>query len=83
MKGRCCATFFSEGLNAYTAKENTYMIIAIRITTKRFGPSGSLKNKNIDREHITAVMLKMSSEILLDLKYIAVSIFEIGTHLPK
>lgn len=59
-----------EELNKYIAKDKKYMITAIPITTSRFGPSGSLKNKNITLEHIIDVMPKISSEVFFDLKYI-------------
>ncbi len=46
------------------------MIVAITTTTRRFGPSGSLKNRNIAREHTRDVMPKMSKEDLFDLRFI-------------
>lgn len=61
---------FIEGLNKYIAKDKKYMIPAIPITTRRFGPSGSSKKKNIVREHTIAVMPKISNENFFDLKYI-------------
>ncbi len=64
-----------KGLKKYTiAKDKKYTIAAITVTTRRFGPSGLLKKKNIILEHTIAVMPKMSSEIFFDLKYILLSI---------
>jgi hypothetical protein len=50
------------------------MIAAIPITTSKFGPSGSLKRKNITLEHRMDVIPKISNEVLFDLKYIFVTI---------
>ena len=52
------------------------MIAAIPITTSKFGPSGSLKNKNSALEHKIAVIPKISKEICFDLKYIFVIILK-------
>jgi len=59
-----------EKLNKYTAKDKKYIIAAIPTTTRRFGPSGSLKNKNISLEHTIAVIPRNISEVFFDLKYI-------------
>lgn len=67
---------FVEYLYKYTAKDKKYIIVAITITTKRFGPSGSLKNMNITLEHVIDVMPKINNEIFFDLEYIFVSILE-------
>ena len=66
---------FSEGLNKYVAKDKKYIATATPITTRRFGPSGSLKNKNIFLEHAIAVIPKISKEIFFDLKYIFLIIY--------
>lgn len=50
---------------------------AIPITTSKFGPSGSLKNKNSILEHTIAVMPKISSELFFDLKNIAVCVLSL------
>ena len=63
-----------EGFNKYTAKDKKYTITAIPITTNKFGPSGSLKNKNITLEHTIDVTPKMSNGIFFDLKYMYVII---------
>ena len=52
-----------EGYNKYTAKDKKYMITAIPVTTSKFGPSGSLKNKNIARENKIAVTPRITNEI--------------------
>lgn len=59
-----------KGLNRCTANDKKYMIAAITVTTRRFGPSGSSKKKNIVLEQIIDVMNKIKSGILFDLKYI-------------
>lgn len=53
-----------------TAKDKKYTIMAIPVTMSKFGPSGSLKNKNSILEHRIAVMPRMSNEKFFDLKYI-------------
>ena len=53
------------------------MITAIPITTSKFGPSGSLKNKNITLEHAIDVIPKISNEVFFDLKYIFVIILDL------
>lgn len=50
------------------------MIAAITATTKRFGPSGSSKKKNIALEHTIAVIPKITKVNFFDLKYILVII---------
>jgi hypothetical protein len=60
----------TEELNKYIVKDKKYMITAIPITTSRFGPSGSLKHKNINLESKTDVTNKISNDIFFDLKYI-------------
>jgi hypothetical protein len=50
----------------YTAKDKTYKIAAITMTMSKFGPSGSLKDKNIVLEHAMDVMANIMSEIFLD-----------------
>lgn len=55
-----------KGLNAYTAKDKRYTIVAIPKTTKRFGPSGSSKKKSVVLEHAIAVMAKIKSIVLFD-----------------
>lgn len=67
--------FFVEGLNKYVAKDRKYMTTAITITTRRLGPSVSLKNKNIALEHTMAVIPKISNEIFFDLKYMFLIIY--------
>lgn len=44
---------------------------------RRFGPSGSSKDRNIVLENISDVILRISNEIFLDFKFIVVSILEI------
>jgi hypothetical protein len=56
-------------LNKYTAKDKKYTMTAIPVTTSKFGPSGSLKSKNITLEHRIDVATKISSGVLFDLKY--------------
>jgi hypothetical protein len=57
-------------LNEYAAKDKKYTIAAIPITTRRFGPSGSLKNKKITLEHTMDVMPRISRGVFFDLKCI-------------
>lgn len=59
-----------EGRNRYVIKDKKYMIAANPITMRRFGPSESLKNKNIILEHVIAVIPKTSNVVFSDLKYI-------------
>lgn len=59
-----------EELNKYAAKDKKYTTIATPITTRRLGPSGSLKNKNITLEHTIDVIPRISSDVFFDLKYI-------------
>jgi len=75
-KERCRNILFVEGLNKYTANDKKYIMAAIPITTRRFGPSGSLKNKNIILEHTIDVIPRISNEIFFDLKYMSVVILE-------
>ena len=65
---------FDGKSNKYTDKDRKYTITAVIITTRRFGPSGSLKNKNINLENAKDVRAKITNEIVFDLKYIFVSI---------
>ena len=67
---------FVEGWYTYTARDKTYMITAIPITISKFGPSGSLKKKNISLEHAIDVIPKISNEIFFELKPIVVIILE-------
>ena len=59
-----------EKLNKYDDKDTTYTIAAITITMRRFGPSGSLKDRNIILEQAIDVIPRMNSEVFFDLKYI-------------
>ncbi len=59
-----------KGLNKYAVKDKEYIITAITVITRRFGPSGSLKKKNIVLDNTIAVMNKINNEIFFDLKYI-------------
>lgn len=56
----------------YITKDRRYTTAATPMTTGRFGPSGSLRNRNSTREHTIDVTLKMSNEVLFDLGYIAI-----------
>jgi hypothetical protein len=53
------------------------MIVAATITTKRFGPSGSLKNKNIVLEQTIDAIAKISNEIFFEMRYIILIISKI------
>lgn len=66
----------AERPNRYNGKDKEYIITAIPVTTRRFGPSGSLKNKNSALEHTIEVMPKISREVFFDLKCMFVSILE-------
>lgn len=50
---------------------------ASTITIRRFGPSGSLINRNIALEDNIDVMIKIRSEILFEMKYISTSMYNI------
>lgn len=65
-----------ERPNKYIGKDKKYTIAAMPITTNKFGPSGSLKNKNIGLEKTRDVIPNISNEIFFDLKYIRVIILE-------
>jgi len=58
--------------NKYIIRDKKYMIAAIPITINKFGPSGSLNNKNITLENIRDVIPRISSDTFFDLKYIFV-----------
>lgn len=78
-----------EGLNKYTVEDKEYMTSVIPVTTNKFAPSGSSKNKNITFAHARAVMTKINRENFFDLKSMfvngdkggAFSIFESTTSL--
>lgn|GEM_PF-3012289 len=59
-----------EKLKKYAAKERRNTMAAAPTTTKRFGPSGSLKNRNITLEKTSDVIARIRSEIFSDLKCI-------------
>jgi hypothetical protein len=46
------------------------MAAAMTRTIKRFGPSGSLKKKNIVLEHTVAVRPRVSSVLFFDIDFI-------------
>jgi len=48
------------------------MISASPITTSKFGPSGSLKNKNSNLEHARDIIPKISNEVFFDVKYVLI-----------
>lgn len=50
-----------KGLKRRVTKDKTNMIRAITITTRRFGPSGSLKRANIERESNIEVIARIKS----------------------
>ena len=55
-----------KSFDTYTHKDKKYMIPAATVTMRRFGPSGSLKKKNIAREKMRDVITKIISEVFLD-----------------
>lgn len=57
-------------LNKYIDKIKKYITIANTITIKRFGPSGSLKKKNIILEQRRDVMARIRRGSFFDLIYI-------------
>lgn len=57
-------------------KIKKYIITAITITTRRFGPSRSSRNQNIVLDTKTDVIPRISNEIFFDLKYIFLSIYQ-------
>lgn len=65
-----CAKDFHE----YATSDSAYTIAPATTTTKRFGPSGSLKNENMARELSRAVIARMVSETFFDVKFIVLSI---------
>ena len=66
-----------ESWKKYANRDKKYTTTAIPITMSRFGPSGSLKKKNISLEHTMAVIPKIINEVFFDVKYIFVIILEI------
>ena len=66
-----------EGMNDHTIKDGKYRITAIPVTTRRFGPSGSLKSKNNVLEHARDVIPRISNDAFFELKYIFVDYFTI------
>src|SRR5688572_24868140 len=56
-------------LKKYTAKDKRNIMTAIPVTISKFGPSGSLKSKNINLENRIDVAPNISKGILFDLKY--------------
>lgn len=69
-------TFFVTGLYKYSANDTKYIVAAIRITTRRFDPSGSSKNKNMILEHATDVMPKTKRRVFFTVRCISLSIPE-------
>jgi hypothetical protein len=61
--------FILNGLNIYAAEDKRNTASARPATTKRLGPSGSLKKKNNILEQMMAVTANIINEILFDLKY--------------
>lgn len=61
-------------LDKYAVKDKKYSIAAVTITIRRFGPSGSLKKKNIVLENRIDVIHKIINEAFFDGKYILVII---------
>ena len=59
----------TEDSSTYIVKDKKYTTPNIPITTRRFGPSGSLKNENIALDNMRAVIPKIINEVLFDLKY--------------
>jgi hypothetical protein len=59
-----------EGMNDHTIKDEKYRIAAIPVTTRRFGPSGSLKSKNNVLEHTRDVIARISKDDFFELKSI-------------
>ena len=66
----------TDGRNKYTVKDKKYRTSANTVTMSKFGPSGSLKKKNIALEHTRAVMAKIINEVFFDLKYMFVIVLE-------
>ncbi|MHB1316459.1 MAG: hypothetical protein ACYCZW_01210 [Minisyncoccota bacterium] len=60
----------TEKLEKYIIKDKEYTITPIPITTRRFGPSGSLIKTNINLEIKTDVINNIINDIFFDLKYI-------------
>jgi hypothetical protein len=50
------------------------MIVAIPMTTRRFGPSGSSKKKNIALERVTATIARRTRGIFFELRGIFIII---------
>ena len=70
-----------EGMNDHTIKDEKYRITAIPVTTRRFGPSGSLKSKNNVLEHTRDVIPRISNDVFFELKRISVDYFTIKSTL--
>ncbi len=61
--------FIEVGPNRYAANDKRYIASAKMATINTFGPSGSLKKKNIVLEQTMAVAANMINETFFDLKY--------------
>jgi ribosomal protein S3AE len=59
-----------EVVSKKTTKDKKYTIVAITVTIRRFGPSGSSKKKNIVREQMREVIARINNEIFFDVRYI-------------
>lgn len=57
-----------ERLNEYTASDRRNMITASPTTISRFGPSGSLINKNTTLEHTMDKTPRIINEAFFDLR---------------
>lgn len=73
---RSFLAFVIEKLNKYTEKERKKKIAAVPRTMSKFGPSGSLKKKNISRERTTAIILRINSDIFFERECIVVIILQ-------
>jgi hypothetical protein len=51
-------------------KDKPKIITAVTITTRRFGPSGSLKSVNMILENAVAVKARITSDDVFDMKCI-------------
>lgn len=67
----------AAGINKYTIKDIQYKIPAATITISKLGPSGSLKNQNINLDKETDINPRIIKEVFFELKYMFVILFRL------
>ena len=57
--------------DVYAARDRRYTTAAATVTMSKFGPSGSLKKKNMTLENTRDVVPNIINEVFFDLKYMS------------